>query len=222
MIAHRGHGATYQQNKKTAIEKAILLNFDIIELDLQLCKTGEIILNHDIHLDGEFIKDLTLYEIRIKDPNILTLEELFEIDKIYEQNLYFDLKGENFDGIKSKLVEKLFASLCFLEVKSSNIWIGSFNLYQIHEMIRWKMHNYYKIGLITSNHLDYDFIDEISPFISFVSLEISSLNTLVINKLKEMNIFVIAFTCHNQDDFSLIQHFEVNGICTDIFIPKSK
>ena len=34
-------------------------------------------------------------------------------------------------------------------------------------MIRWKMHKYFKIGLITSNNVDTDFVEEINPYLSF-------------------------------------------------------
>ena len=59
-IAHRGHSFQNKtnENKIEAIKNAINLKYDGIEIDVQLCKTGEIVLFHDIYIDDLFVKDL--------------------------------------------------------------------------------------------------------------------------------------------------------------------
>lgn len=216
-IAHRGYGAKHIKNTKEAFENAIYHDFDMIETDIQLCSSGEIVLIHDIHINGKFIKDLTLLELKVINPYILTISDFYKISNINSKNIYFDLKGENFHQ-KSELVEKLFAFFLESDIDFNKIWIASFNIYHIHEMIRWKMHKYFKIGLITSNNVDTDFVDELNPYLSFISIEYSSLNKFVVKKLQKDNLLVFTFTCHSIHEYSIIKNFEVNGICTDILI----
>ena len=47
-IAHRGYSDKYKDNTLEAFEHAVRNHFDMIELDIQLCKSGEIIVYHDI------------------------------------------------------------------------------------------------------------------------------------------------------------------------------
>ena len=50
-IAHRGFGNNiYNDNSFDAYDNAIKNNFNIIEMDVQLCKSGEIIIYHDINI----------------------------------------------------------------------------------------------------------------------------------------------------------------------------
>ena len=58
-IAHRGYSLEYQDNSLEAISEALKRGYDGIEIDVQLCKTGEIILYHDIHIDTTFVKNMT-------------------------------------------------------------------------------------------------------------------------------------------------------------------
>ena len=218
-IAHRGYGDEIIQNTKQAFENALIDEFDIIETDIQLCSTGEIVIIHDIHLNGKFIKDLTLKELKDNNSSILTISDLFNIENIKSKNIYFDLKGENFCE-RSELVEKLFAFLLGSDIDFKKIWIASFNIYQIHEMIRWKMHNYFKIGLITSNNIDIQYIEEIKPYLDFISIDFNCLNQSTINILKKNDLLVFTFTCKNINEYKIIKQFEVNGICTDILLSK--
>lgn len=50
-IAHRGASAYAPENTLTAFNKAIELGADMIELDIHLCKTGELIVMHDETVD---------------------------------------------------------------------------------------------------------------------------------------------------------------------------
>ena len=87
-------------------------------------------------------------------------------------------------------------------------------------MIRWKMHNYFKIGLITSNNIDIQYIDEIKPYLDFISIDFNCLNQSTINILKKNDLLVFTFTCKNINEYNIIKQFEVNGICTDILLSK--
>lgn len=71
-VAHRGASAHAPENTIASFDKALYLNADYFELDVQMTKDGELIIMHDTEVDrttngkGE-IKDLTFDEIRQLD-----------------------------------------------------------------------------------------------------------------------------------------------------------
>ena len=49
-IAHRGYSAKYKDNSWPAFKNVKDKGFDMIEIDIQLCKSGEIIIYHDLFI----------------------------------------------------------------------------------------------------------------------------------------------------------------------------
>ena len=77
-IAHRGFtDSKTKENTLNAFINAKNLGFDMIELDIQLCKNNIIVIYHDLYIDGRFITDLTYNEIKKIDKDIITLDFFF-------------------------------------------------------------------------------------------------------------------------------------------------
>ncbi|MGA1821817.1 MAG: glycerophosphodiester phosphodiesterase [Thermoplasmatota archaeon] len=71
-IGHRGAAGYEPENTLRSFERAVEMDVDMIELDVQICATGEIVVIHDRSVDrvteGEGrVKDLSLQEIRDLD-----------------------------------------------------------------------------------------------------------------------------------------------------------
>lgn len=207
-IAHRGFSMNEKDNSIASFKAAIDNKFDMIELDIQLCKTTEIIILHDRHLEGRMICDMTLAEIKEHDNEIITIEELFAIDGLLNLGLYFDLKG---DG---DIVERLF---CVLnnnkEINKSNIWIASFNYNHIKQLIA-KHDSRTKIGLITSNVLTDDIVDAFYP-LDFISIDIHSLTDVFVDCCKNNGLVVLSYTCRKREELPIFLRFEIDGIITN-------
>ncbi len=93
-IAHRGYSLKYRDNSIESIREAILRAYDGIEIDIQLCETGEIVLFHDIYVNKRFISETSLDDL--KKMGIITLQELYEqIPEIRKHLLLLDIKGSN-------------------------------------------------------------------------------------------------------------------------------
>jgi|TARA_Y100000389_G_scaffold91812_1_gene88420 glycerophosphoryl diester phosphodiesterase len=113
-IAHRGYSLKYRENTVKAIQEAIRNNYDGVEIDVQLCKSGEIILYHDIYIDNYFVCDLTYNEL--SDKGVYSLQEVYEqIPELEHTFLIVDIKGNNLaicDTIelfyRNKSTEKVF------------------------------------------------------------------------------------------------------------------
>jgi glycerophosphoryl diester phosphodiesterase len=93
-IAHRGYSIRYKDNSIQAIYEAVERGYDGIEIDIQQCKTGEIVLYHDVYIDGQFIEDMTFDELRSK--GVCSLKRLYNtIPSIRRIRLFLDIKGES-------------------------------------------------------------------------------------------------------------------------------
>ena len=76
-IAHRGYSYKYEDNTLASFLGAIKEGFDMIELDIQMCKEGTLVIYHDLFIKGQFVKDLCVHELKEINPDLLTLNELF-------------------------------------------------------------------------------------------------------------------------------------------------
>jgi len=87
-VGHRGACGTTPENTLTAFKKAIALGADGVELDVHLCKSGELIVIHDDTVDRTTnghgaVAELTLAEIRVLriegGEHVPTLEEALDV-----------------------------------------------------------------------------------------------------------------------------------------------
>jgi len=77
VIAHRGWSARYPENTLAAIRAAIRLGVDLVEIDVQETRDGELVVFHDYRLDRIYgarkrVRDATRKEL----PDAPTLEEV--------------------------------------------------------------------------------------------------------------------------------------------------
>ena len=199
-IAHRGY--KFKDNTIEAFENAIKNSFDMIELDIQLCKSGEIIIYHDIVINNKYILDITLDELRKFD--IITLDEFFLKIDITKIKIYLDLKG--CDELADVLLKKL------KDINTTNIYIASFNRKHLCKLYNKNL----KLGFITDNCFTNNEIDILTKNLNFISLEWSSIDKDMINYCKSKNLIIFIFTIKNIEEFKLISKFNVDGFVSDI------
>ena len=87
-IAHRGASGWEPQNTRLAFEKAIELGCDLIETDVHVCRSGELVLCHDARIDSTsngtgLIADMDLEELKQYDfgkgQSIMCLDDLLDL-----------------------------------------------------------------------------------------------------------------------------------------------
>ena len=132
VIGHRGAAGHEVENTIPSIDKAISLGVDAVEVDVFLCKSGELVVFHDKNLSrltnsNAFIESLTLDSINkidvINNHKIPTLEEVIKfINKRVHLNI--ELKGLNTAKPTYELLQSLFLNKQDLIDKIS---ISSFN-----------------------------------------------------------------------------------------------
>ena len=139
-IGHRGAKGHIAENTIASIHKAIELGADGIEIDVFLCKSGEIVLFHDKTLEkltngyGN-IEDKNLEELRkLKVLNssysIPTLEEVLKsIDKDIFLNI--ELKGRNTAQGSLDVIRKYIRKN---KIELNNILFSSFNWEELKDL----------------------------------------------------------------------------------------
>ena len=95
LIAHRGDAAEFPENTIPAFESAVRKGAAMVELDEWRCKTGELVVMHDRHVDRTtdgkgLIEDLSLAEIKRLDAGVR--------------------KGKKFAGLRVPTIEEALAA----------------------------------------------------------------------------------------------------------------
>ena len=206
-IAHRGFQE--KDNSYISINKAFNKGFDMIELDIQLCK-DDIIFYHDLFINNISIETLTYKEILDIDRQVINLDFFFK-NFIYQIiNIYFDLKG-NVD-LSNNFLNYIRSN----NINTSNFYIASFNMNHLDLLKKNKHQHSFKIGFITCNTFKDDILDLIIDGLDFISIDIGYLNKNSITFLKKKNLEIFTYTLKDLAQYAEICNFDIDGIVTDI------
>ena len=207
-IAHRGYSDKYGDNNMNSFKEALNAGFDMIELDIQLCGSGEVVIYHDTYIDKQYICDLD-YDT-LKKRNIILLDDFMLEFHDKDILLYFDLKGDY------KVIFELIKSIkkWFKREQMKKIYISAFNRKFIDPLLEETLP--VKIGFTTDNLFTIDQYDCIFKKCEFVCFHWTVLDENVIKYLKSKNMQIFAYT--NKDEFILnhILYYKIDGIVSDI------
>ena len=211
-IAHRGNSDLHKDNTIDSFISALDNDFDMIELDIQLCKTGEIIVYHDTYINDKMIIDMDFKDLLQLEPDVITLEEFFNIPGIKDMYVYLDLKG-NLE-IAHELVEFIEDK----EVNKDNIVIASFNLK--HLEILFALDNELQLGFITANNLSDSLYCKLGQldYIDFVCINWAMLDHESIELIKLLGMKIYSYTCSNKKILERILEYNIDGIVTNFKI----
>jgi len=216
-IAHRGYcvnvdcflNGKHNDNSIESICNAIKYNFDMIEIDVRLCKTGEIVLIHDEKIKGVHVKDIE-YKV-LKQLNILTLEDLYNIIGLHKIQIILDIKGKDFE-----IANKLIQFIRMRDIDLDYLYISSFNRKILHilKIAPIKL----KVGFITYNLFTNKELDMITYGLTFICIQWNMIDENTYNYCKQKNIKVFLWTLNHTkylSDFYKLKNI-CDGIITDI------
>lgn len=217
-IGHRGAKGHEPENTLPSFQKALDLNVDGIELDVHVCKTGELIVIHDFTVDRTtngtgFISELSfsaLKSLRIDgEIEIPTLQEV--IDLVGKKCLInIELKGKNTAKPVSELIEKNRLENNF---SYDEFIVSSFDydeLRQIH-----KLNNNLILGVLTEDNLQTAM--EVARKISAKAVHphFSLLTEENVREIQEQGFKIFPWTVNESEDIERIKNYKVDGIITD-------
>ena len=211
-IGHRGAKGHVAENTLESIKKALLLRVDMIEIDVHLCKTGELVVIHDEELGNTtsgngVVSDKSLAQIKSfrtrEGYQIPTLSEVLELiqDKVI---LNIELKGE---GTAEPVLK------CLQKFPESKILISSFSFNEL--MSLRSLNPEIPVAVLTENDLSMAFLQarhlkafSIHPYYKMVTRDF-------IADCHRNDIKVYVWTVNKPEKIKKLKSLDVDGIFSD-------
>lgn len=218
IIGHRGAKGYIAENTLPSFEKAISLKADAIELDVHLCKTGELIVFHDDNtkaLTGHDadVSDLELHEIKnLRVDTHFTIPTLSEVIEGFGNKckINIELKGKNTAIPVGKLVEHYTNNG---SIPKENILISSF----LFDELKLFSTHYpaYKLGVLTKTDFQ-NALQEAKTLNAFsLHPHFSLLTQENVTLATENNLKLFVWTVNEVDDINFVKQFKLEGIISD-------
>lgn len=217
-IGHRGAKGHEPENTLPSFQKALELNADGIELDVHVCKTGELIVIHDFTVDrttngSGTVSELTLSEIKALRINghieIPTLEEVLELTgKKCLVNI--ELKGRHTAKPVSHLIEKYVLEK---EYQYEDFIVSSFQREELEMM--YLINPKVRLGVLSQASVT-QALEWASAFSAkAIHPHFSLLTEENVQKAQEQGFKVYTWTINETEDIERIKTYNIDGIITD-------
>ncbi|MGI2303703.1 glycerophosphodiester phosphodiesterase family protein [Staphylococcus cohnii] len=230
-IAHRGASGSTPEHTFVAYDKAIELDADYIEVDLQMTKDNKLIAMHDSKVDRTtdntgYVKYKNISQIKKLDAGSWfdkkykneKVPELAEILKKYykKSNFYIETKNpEMYPGMDEKLVEELNKKVLLgkNKLKKGKVIIQSFSessLVNIHKINK----NIPLIKLIDDNEINSlsdKELQRLSKFIYGIGMNHKSVNPELVKRVHDNGLKVHVFTLNSKGEVKKMKKMGVDG-----------
>lgn len=216
-IGHRGAAGHAAGNTRTSFEKAIRLGADMVELDVQLCQSGEVVVIHDATVDrvteGQGpVQDKTLAELRSltigEEETIPPLSDVLDFIQ-GKVAVNIELKGE---GTAEPTVELLESYLNQSNWTESDFLVSSSHPSELIDFHSLKKE--IKLGILIKKKFD---SQPLAAEIAAYSLhpEISLVDQDFVNKAHNQQLKVYPWVVNQREEIERMKELGVGGIITD-------
>ncbi len=146
LLGHRGCSKAAPENTLAAFQKLLENRIPGVELDVQLCKSGEIIVLHDLNLQRtaglnapacemelKAIKELdagSWFDESFADEKIPTMDEVFDL---LGQKMFYDIEIKNAGKTSGELERKLIDMIRKRNLQK-HVVVSSFNPFAVREV----------------------------------------------------------------------------------------
>lgn len=214
-IGHRGAMGYEPENTLLSFKKALELGVDAIELDVYVCKSGELVVIHDDKVDRTtngkgYVMEKNFDELRSLDAGkgekIPTLSEVLDlVNKKIKVNI--ELKGVGTAKPVSNLIEKYIKDKGW---KYDDFIVSSFNHYELKEF--GELNPSVKIGaLIVGIPIGFaEFAEKLNA--SFVNLCVEFISQEFVDDAHRRGIEVYVWTVNDADEIRRMKSLGVDGI----------
>ena len=217
-IGHRGACGYAPENTLKSFQKAIDLGVDMIELDVQLCKSGDLVVMHDDTVnrttDGSgFVKKIKLKNLKKLDAGeeerIPTLEEILNlVDRRVKVNI--ELKGPKTAKPVMKLIEE------YVKKKRWNLDDFIISSFSRRELKKARSINpLIQIGFLISrfqllDHWWLSFAKKIRA--NFIGPSLKIISKRLIRKAHKQGLRVYIWTVNESKDIERMRKWEADGV----------
>ena len=219
VIGHRGAAGHEVENTIPSIDKAISFGVDAVEVDVFLCKSGELVVFHDENLSrltnsNAFIELLTLDSIKkIEVFNNHKIPTLNEVIKFINNRIHLniELKGINTAKPTYKLLKSIFSNKKQLIEKIS---ISSFNWNEL-EIIYDLDKDIQTAVLVEERSVEMAINQAKKINAKAINIDFKLLNKKIVKKIKSENLIINAWTVNEINQIERMINLGVDGIITD-------
>lgn len=217
VIGHRGASGYKPENTLLSFKKALKLKVAMIELDVHLCKSGEIVVIHDYTVNRTTnskgkIAEKNLAELKSlsarKKEKIPTLSEVLDLVN-KKARINIELKGKKTAKAVLEVIRRYVQEK---EWKFNDFLVSSFRK---RELIIIKKLNYQiNLGYIPRiPYLLWNFVEKIKA--STLVINHRWINQGLIKIAHQKKIKVFAYTVNKPKEIEKMKQLKVDGIITD-------
>lgn len=218
IIAHRGASGYEPENTLASFKKALDLGADMIELDVYVLKSGELVVIHDTTVNRTtngtgHVTRFTLEQLRALDAGngqkIPLLREVLDlVDKKVPINI--ELKGARTARPVARLITE------YMTVKgwpADRFLVSSFKHAELQRFM-WFMPNIHAGALYKSNPNSLSIISR-NKHIYSTNLNASFVNAKSVNTAHSRGMKVYVYTVNTPEEAARMQALQVDGIFTN-------
>ncbi len=216
-IGHRGAAGYEPENTIRSFQKAIELGVDMIELDVRICKSGEVVVIHHDRLDATtdgtgFVRDKTLEELKKfdagKGEKIPTLTEA--LDSIGKRIIVdIEIKEEGMAQPIAEIIQRYVSEKQW----GYNLFIVSSFLFDELDVFKTLMPSVEISVLGNSSHELIRGGQKLSASSLSVHHETITEDFIFETHTQDMKVFV--WTVNHEDDIARMKELGVDGIFSD-------
>jgi glycerophosphoryl diester phosphodiesterase len=230
IVAHRGASGYAPENTIAAFDKAVEMNADYIEIDVQRSQDGKLVVIHDQTVDRTTngtgnVKDLTFQQLNQLDAGswkgiqftgekIPTFEEI--LDRYHEKiGILIELKSpELYPGLEEQVVQ-IFEERNLDQLRNGTIIIQSFN----HDSMK-KMNQLLPkipIGVLTSNkeHTTEQALKDFSSYADYFNPNYKLLTEELVHQAYSQGMKVFPWTVRSNEAAEFVLDMNIAAIITD-------
>ena len=216
-IGHRGAKGYVAENTLASISKALELGVDAIEIDVHVCKTGELIVIHDEKINRTTsgkgkVKKLTYSSLQLVESEgykIPTLEEVLDYCA-NKCNVHIELKGKGTAIKVANLVEKVVEKGKW---KYDQLFISSFVFSRLKKI---RKHNpKIKLGAITAKKPNKALRFAVKNNCHSVYILHKKIRPHIVRIAKLKKIRIYAWTVNESKEIQRIKGLEIEGVISD-------
>lgn len=211
-IGHRGAKGYVAENTLASFQKALDLKVDGIELDVYLCKSGEVVVIHDDTIDrttsgNGFVNDFSAIEL--KAYGVPTLEAVLEL---VNQKCFINIELKANDA-SDKVVELIEHFVSEKHWHYTDFIVSSFDWNALQQVVF--LNDNIRIGVLT--HTDLDLAIAFAKFIKAHAIHpyYHLLTPENVSKMQSKNFKVYPWTINEPEDIIFVKSLKVDGIITD-------
>lgn len=218
IIGHRGASGTAPENTPASFEKAIRMGVEMIELDVQRCASGELVVIHDEKINRTtsgkgFVSDKTLHELQQADAGdgerIPTLYEVLNmVNRRVKINI--ELKGPGVAAPTAGLLHYYKENRGW---QSEDFYISSFDhqqLMQFRELDRFT-----KIGILYERH-PHGFVTLAKALeATSVNIPMRVVSPELVNEIHSHGLEVWVYTVNSLHLLKRLQQMNVEALFTN-------